>query len=118
MKKTVVFMIFLLFAGTLAYFGGYYLYVTNHPQTEFSEPVTVQKQVTLDNTVTKEEQEYYFAKLEQDMLTIYRMPEAVEYDSIKASSLHTSGMDESRLLEGMRFETIEEVFEFLESAMS
>lgn len=118
MKKTVLFIIGLIFAGTLSYFGGYYLYVTQNPKIELTEQVTVQNAVPLSSVKMPEEQDYYFAKLEQDMLRIYKMPDAVVYDSVRASSLHMSGMDEELLLAGMRFETLEEVFEFLESAMS
>ncbi len=119
MKKTVLFIIFLIFAGTLSYFGGYYLYVSENPKTEITEQITVQKAVQLSDTVVSaEEQEYYFAKIEQDMLMIYKMPDATLYDSVEVSSLHVQGMEESQLLEGMRFDTLTEVFEFLENAMS
>lgn len=118
MKKTILFVILLLFGGTLAYFGGYYLYVTENPKTELAEPLTVQKAAPQESSTAMEQQEYYFAKLEEDTLMIYRMPDAVVYDSVKASGLHTSATEEARLLEGIRFATLEEVFEFLESAMS
>lgn len=118
MKKTVLFILFLSFVGTLSYFGGYYLYVTENPKAELAEPVTVQNAVPLNSPDTQEEQEYYFARLEQDLLKIYKMPDAVVYDSVRAASLHTTGAENTMLLEGMRFETLEEVFQFLESAMS
>lgn len=119
MKKTVLFIVFLIFAGTLSYFGGYYLYVTENPKAEIPEQITVQKAVQLsDMQVDDEEQEYYFAKIEQNMLMIYKMPDATLYDSVEVSSLHVQGVEEAQLLEGMRFDSLTEVFEFLENAMS
>ena len=119
MKKISIFLIFLILAGTLSYFGGYYFYVSQNPKSEYIEPVTLQRGIQLnDVTARGEEQEYYFAKIEQDLLMIYQMPDAVLYDSVELSSIHVQSTEELQLLEGMRFENLTEVFEFLENIMS
>ena len=119
MKKTVLFLIFLIVAGTLSYFGGYYFYVTEHPKTEYTEPIQLQKAVLteMDDSEIKE-QEYYYAKIEQEQLMIYKMPDEIVYDSVESSSLQMGGEVRTQLLEGIRFESLTEVFEFLENAMS
>lgn len=119
MRKAVLFIIFIIFAGTISYFGGYYLYISGNPKTELTEQMTVQKSVEFAEPFNGDDtQEYYFAKIEQGQLLIYKMPDATLYDSVEISSLHMQGMEEVQFLEGMRFESLAEVFEFLENAMS
>ena len=119
MRKTILFLVFLIAAGTLSYFGGYYFYVTEHPKVEYSEPIQLQKAILTENNLSEmKEQEYYYAKLEQNLLMIYKMPDEIIYDCVEASNLQIGGTERERLLEGVRFETLTEVFEFLENAMS
>lgn len=119
MKKKIWFMIGLLFAGILAYWGGYYGYQTGHPKTEVSEPLIVQKSIQIpENEGVFSPEEYYIAKKEQDMLMIYKMPEDVLYESIAINSLHITEADEEGLRAGMIFSNLPEVFEFLENSMS
>lgn len=119
MKKTFVFLIGLVMAGTLAYFGGYYFYISDNPKTEFVEPMTLQRAVQLSDTdLSTDSEEYYIAKIEQDMLMIYQMPGKILYDSVEISSLHFTEKEQPRLLEGMIFQNLTEVFEFLENSMS
>lgn len=119
MRRTVLFVAGLIAAGMLAYFGGYYLYVSENPETEFTDPMALQSPVVQSETEqTDETKEYYIAKIEQDMLMIYQMPEKTLYDSIEISSLNFHGSQESQLTEGITFENLTEVFEFLENSMS
>lgn len=119
MKKVILFIISLAVVGTLAYFGGYYLYVSENPRKEPVEQITLQRSA-LQQNFPKEEtvSEYYLAKIEQDMLMIYKMPEETIYDSVKTSSLNFHGAEEAELLKGISFKSLPEVFEFLESTMS
>lgn len=119
MKKKIWFMIGLIFAGILAYWGGYYGYQAQHPKTEVTEPLIMQKSMQIpENDEELSREEYYIAKKEQDMLMIYKMPEAVLYESIEINSLHITEADEKGLCAGMIFSNLPEVFEFLENSMS
>lgn len=119
MKKTFFLIIGLIFAGTLAYFGGYYVYTSENPKTEILEPMALQKAVPLsEGSNLQISEEYYIAKIEQDMLLIYKMPEQTLYDSVELNSLHFVGTEEQELAKGMFFENLTEVFEFLENSMS
>ena len=46
------------------------------------------------------------------------MPEEVLYETVKLESLHLSEKEEEALSEGIFFQTLTEVFEFLENSMS
>ena len=119
MRKTILFVIGLIAVGMLAYFGGYYFYVSENPETEYTEQITLQKSVLQPDTKKENDiQEYYLAKIEQDLLNIYKMPEQTLYDSVETSSLNFHGTEETRLKEGISFESLTEVFEFLENSMS
>ncbi len=119
MKKTMIFLIFLILAGTVSYFGGYYFYVTENPKTEIQTPVTVQKSIPLATEQPMvEDESYYFVKIEQAQLLIYKMPDAVIYDAVDLDGLHLQQAEVKMFEEGIRFENLTEVFEFLESAMS
>lgn len=119
MKKTMLFVISLIAAGTLAYFGGYYFYISEKPKAEFVEQISLQRSVLQSETEQRNSiPEYYIAKIEQDMLMIYKMPEETLYDSVETSSLNFHGTEETQLIEGISFESLTEVFEFLENSMS
>ena len=119
MKRTVFFVIGLILAGTLAYFTGYYVYTSVNMKTEGPETIALQKAVTLSGEkLLSEPEEYYMAKIEQDMLMIYQMPGESLYDSVKLNGLYFSEKEKSRLTEGMVFYNLTEVFEFLENSMS
>lgn len=119
MRRKILFLIGLLIAGTFAYYGGYYLYTNQRPKIEIEIPATLQRGIT-DNDVkqTGYEQEYYIAKIEQEMLLIYKMPEESIYDSLKTSNLQFQEKDYLQLKNGIVFQSLAEVFEFLESCMS
>ena len=119
MRRKILFVIGLLIAGTSAYYGGYYLYTSQRPKIEIEMPATLQRGIT-DNDVkqTGYEQEYYIAKIEQEMLLIYKMPEESIYDSLKISNLQFQEKDYLHLKKGIVFHSLTEVFEFLESCMS
>lgn len=118
MKRTILFLMCLIIAGTFAYFGGYYLYMTSNPKTEILETDTLQRSVPMSDTEQMISDEYYIGKIEQNMLVIYKMPEETLYDSVKVSGLQFHGEEEQQLIEGMVFQNITEVYEFLENSMS
>ncbi len=119
MRKKILFIICVLVAGVFAYYGGYYMYITQRPKVEIEMPATLQRGIA-DNHIkqTGYEQEYYVAKIEQEMLVIYKMPDESIYDSLKTSNLQFQEKDYMLLKEGISFESLTEVFEFLESCMS
>ena len=82
-----------------------------------ADPVLVQKSTQLiEHDLINEE--HYLAKIEKDMLVIYKMPENVIYDSVRLSTLQLTNSESTALLNGIDFESITEVFEFLENSMS
>lgn len=119
MKKTFVALGVLIVLGTFAYFGGYYLYMSENPKTETAEQISLQRAMQMSDTdSTVEQQEYYIVKIEQEMLMVYKMPEEILYDSVETSSLHFQEKEQSQLSEGIVFPNLTEVFEFLENSMS
>ncbi len=119
MRRKILFIIGVLVAGIFSYYGGYYLYTTQRPKVEIEMPATLQRGMA-DNYIkqTGYEQEYYVAKIEQEMLVIYKMPDESIYDSLKTSNLQFQEKDYMLLQKGMSFDSLTEVFEFLESCMS
>ena len=118
MKRTVLFIISLIIAGTFAYYAGYYVYKLNRPKVEFLETENVQRAVQLPENKQMVSDEYYIGIIEQNMLAIYKMPEEILYDSIDVDSLQFYGNEKKQLTEGMIFRNLTEVFEFLENSMS
>ena len=118
MKRTVLFVISLVVTGTLAFYGGYYVYKSNRPKTQFLETENVQRAVQMSENVSAASKEYYIGIIEQDLLAIYKMPEEILYDSIDVESLQFYGNEKKQLTEGMIFGNLTEVFEFLENSMS
>lgn len=119
MKKKVFFLIGILLAGTLSYYSAYYAYTSNHSGSKMQETQMIQKAVPLQqNAGIEEEQSYYLAQIEDQMLYIYKMPEKDVYDSLKLSSLHFTKKEQMELLKGLTFQNLTEVFEFLENSMS
>ena len=116
-KKTILIILSILFFGCLAYFSGYYLMYEN-AQTSRQE-ILEQRSLTLVNqSLGGNTAEYYLVRSEKKMLNIYKMPENILYDSINLNSLHFLEDDKERLNHGIMFESLTEVFEFLESSMS
>ena len=118
MKKKILFVIFLITAGTFAYYGGYHSYMSNRPKVQIIEPESVQKAIQTKKYNDSDMREYYVGKIEEDQLMIYKMPEDSLYDSIRLSTLSFYGEEKENLMEGMVFEDLTEVFEFLENSMS
>lgn len=120
MKKKIFFLIFLILAGSLSYFGGYYLYISENPKEVYREPDLLRSGITTENVRYSERmpQEYYFAQIEQKTLMIYQMPEGILYDSVELSSMHLPETEKIKLTEGVRFENLQSVFEYLENSMS
>ncbi len=118
MKKKILFLIGLIIAGTFAYYGGYHVYQINRPKVEIIEPESLQRAVQTSEKEQMILKEYYVGKIEQDLLMIYKMPEETVYDSVKLNSLHFYEEEKQQLLDGMVFQNLTEVFEFLENSMS
>ena len=118
MKKKILFLVFLITAGAFAYYGGYHAYTSNRPKTRMIEPESLQKAVPMNHTDDPQLKEYYIGKIENDQLMIYKMPEDAIYDSVKLSSLGLYEEEKERLINGMVFENLTAVFEFLENSMS
>lgn len=119
MKKTILFLIGLILAGTAAYFIGYFAYVSDNSEVESQEHVIVQKALYHSEKKFKSEEiEQYYVKIEQDTLKIYKMPEKILYESIALSSLHLSEKEKKHLKEGIILQDLKEVYEFLENSMS
>jgi hypothetical protein len=118
MRKKILFLIFLIIAGTFSYYGGYHVYQMNRPKIELVRPESLQMAIQTKEMDDYRPKEYYVGKIKNDQLIIYKMPEEYLYDSIKLSSLDFYGEEETKLMEGMEFENLTEVFEFLENSMS
>ncbi len=119
MRKVVLFFIGMIALGTLSFFGAYAFYLSEYLEMEYVEQIPVQRSV-LKSDIGQESElpEYYVAKIEQDLLVIYKMPEETLYDSVETSSLNFHGTEEAELMNGITFESLKEVFEFLENSMS
>lgn len=107
MKKTAVYAAALIVIGVLSYFIGYYITV----------PKTAPESI-LSEREKNPAQEHYIAKIERDMLFIYEMPENTIYDSMNTESMNFQTGELPALLDGIVFESLTEVYEFLESSMS
>ncbi len=119
MRKTILFLIGLIIAGTASFYGGYYLYMTNRPEISYEMPMTLQKGIIQnDKNAVAEEQVYYLARIENEKLMIYEMPDERIYDSLKIGTLQFMEKDYEKLLDGITFYNLTEVFEFLENCMS
>lgn len=119
MRKVILFTAALAVAGVLAYYGGYYLYVTNRPKTVLEEPEMIPNGLLISgSSLQSTEARYYIAKIENGMLNIYDMPEKILYDSISLQHLQLQVKDYRELETGKKFAGLLEVFEFLESCMS
>lgn len=120
MRKKIFFLIFLILIGTLSYFGGYYLYVSENPKERVREQNLMKSGMQTDSISLPDQvqQDFYFAQIEQEMLMIYRMPDGKLYDSVELSSLHVPESELLQLMEGVRFENLRSVFEYLENSMS
>lgn len=118
MRRTILFVVCLIIAGTFAFFGGYYVYMSNNPKTEIIVPESLQRTMPLSGSKEDVPAEYYIGKIEQNMLMIYKMPEKILYDSVETDDLQFYEDEEQKLLDGMVFQDLTEVFEFLENSMS
>ena len=118
MRKKMIFMIVLLCAGTFAYYGGYHFYRSTHPKVEIIKPETYSQPVSVAEKTVQISRDYYIGVIQEDKLMIYQMPEEVLYDSVAVSSLKFYNDELQQLNEGMIFDDLTELFEFLENSMS
>ncbi len=118
MKKYWLFLVGILLAGLLAYWGSYYFYMSNRTENTLKvRPVQSSRSAVPEEKMTSQE-EYYMAKIEGSMLIVYEMPEIRVYDSLDLRSFHFSEAERIVLSEGMEFMNLGEIFGFLESSMS
>lgn len=118
-KKKITFAVCLVFAGIIAYLGGYYGYQLKNPKTELRESLELHHSISSEqNPAQQTLNEYYMAKIEQELLMVYKMPEEILYESVELSSLHMTEKEKKGLINGMIFWNLSEVFEFLENSMS
>ena len=118
MRKALFVTGTIFLSGILAYFGGYYYYTSTNSQTKVLNPVSVQRAVQIKDENLTEIEEYFFAKIVDEMLVIYQMPEKNIYEIIKLSSLQLTENEYITLLEGIHFQNLTEIFNFLENSMS
>ena len=118
MRKKIIFMIVLLCAGTFAYYGGYHFYRSTHPKVEITKPEIYSQPVPVAKKAVQISRDYYIGVIQEDKLMIYQMPEEVLYDSVEVSSLKFYEDEQQQLKEGMIFDDLTELFEFLENSMS
>lgn len=119
MGKRLWFIAGLAAVGIFAYCSSYYFYLGSERERGISDPPVSQYVLPLpEETVSSDEEEYYIAKIEEDVIVIRRMPDNVRYETIKLSSVRFLDDEEERLKEGILFESLSEVFEFLENSMS
>ena len=119
MKRKIGFLILLILAGALSYYGAYELYGMYHPKVEMPETFSLQRAPAAENlSIKNEDIRYYWGIIEQDQVLIYQMPEQTLYDSVKLSSLQLQNEEKGQLMKGKLFPTLTEVFEFLENSMS
>ena len=111
-------MIALLCAGTFAYYGGYHFYRSTHPKVEIAEPENYSHPVPVAEKTVQISREYYIGIIQEDKLMIYQMPEETLYDSVEVASLKFYDDELQQLTEGMVFQDLKELFEFLENSMS
>ena len=117
MKKTMV-IVGIMLAGILSYYAGYLYYTELNSKEHRLESSSVQRTVQLLEMNTNMIEEGYLARIDQDMLVIYKIPENTIYDSIKMSSLQLTDSEYTALLNGIHFKKLTELFEFLENSMS
>ena len=119
MRKVIFFLIGIILAGTLAYFTAYEIYTSENHKADIPESVTLQRAAPkIKNNQPLSVQEYYLARIEEEMLVIYQMPEEQVYDSVKLSSLYFTMQDQKELSKGIIFQDLRQLFEFLENSMS
>ena len=118
MRKKFTYIAGLIFAGVLSYYSGYYFYINSRTGFLEHEYESVQRGNTENLQLVNVAKEYYIAKIENNLLVIYQMPQKIIYDSLRTEQLQFQEKDYQELYEGMRFDSLGELFEFLESCMS
>lgn len=115
-KRTIYMLIVFVILCVLAYFAGYH-FMYDKSETQL-EDVVIQKNLLVNESESEAHSEYYIARMEDEMLHIYKMPDHMIYDSVKIKSIHLSEEEMEKLEKGIIFLNLIEVFEFLENSMS
>lgn len=118
MKKSVSFALLLIFLCFAAYFGGYRMAASRAEKMRQAEKNYLHQTVRNVEMTEKVPGEHYVAKIEQETLFIYEMPEHTVYDFMEIKTLHFPENERAELKKGLVFETLAEVYEFLENSMS
>ena len=118
MRKKFAYITGLIVAGILSYYSGYYFYINSRTGLLSHGYESVQRGNIENLQLINETKEYYIAKIEKNLLVIYQMPQEIIYDSLRTEQLQFQKKDYPELYDGMRFDSLSELFEFLESCMS
>ena len=118
MRRKFAYIAGLIVAGVLSYYSGYYFYINSRTGMVSDESERIQRGGIENLQMINETNEYYIAKIENNMLVIYQMPQEDIYDSLRIEQLQFQNKDYPELYDGKRFDSLREVFEFLESCMS
>lgn len=118
MRKKFAYIAGLMIAGVLSYYSGYYFYINSRTGMSAHRYERVQQGNIENLQMINETQDYYIAKIEKNLLVIYQMPQEIIYDSLRTEQLQFQKKDYQELYDGMRFDSLGELFEFLENCMS
>lgn len=118
MKKAAIILGTLLLISVLAYWGGYHLVVSKTPEAQPEKEEILKKEFPVQEMPKETFGGHYVAKIEEEMLFIYEMPENTVYDSMRTESMHFPAGELPALREGIVFQSLPEVYEFLENSMS
>ena len=116
MKNKIIFIVGLIMIGLLSYFGSYYAYISSNQRVSpiQTAPIKIEK-YPISNKSTQSS--YYLARIEGDLLKIYKMPESRLFETVQLTSIWIDG-EEEQLREGIVLKDFSEVVEFLENRMS
>lgn len=117
MKRKVIIAAAFFAVCLLSAFAGYRAAVSKKPPE-----LPQQTEKTVSGAAKEDEAEkkepHYLAKIEDGQLLIYELPENRIYESMKAEALNFPEQQLPELYRGIFFDTLPEVYEFLENCMS
>lgn len=117
MRRKIIFAPYFLLC-VLAGFGGYYVAMPSESKQPLSNETLHLRLPSDDTKKIRDVKEHYIARIEENTLFIYKMPEYTVYDLLEKESLHFADGELKALHEGIVFATLPEVYEFLENGMS
>ncbi len=121
MKKIKAAVLVIFFAA-LSYLAGYYTVQKSKPETEPEAVIQRTAKETAGVTAKAEEAEatetYYIARLQGEWLLVMTLPDGQMFEYVRAEEIQITSETGKLLETGIRFETQQEVYEFLENCMS